>query len=70
MFLGGGCHGRSGRRGGGHGCMFKVAEPQYPGLHFFEAIALPLGIRTRGSIPNAVIFISFFNIFLLNMKIF
>jgi hypothetical protein len=64
MFRGGGrCGG--GRHGGfgGRGGMFEDALPHSPWLHFYGAIGLPLGYRTRGSIPNVVRFIPSFNIF-------
>ena len=51
MFCGGG-HGRG--RGGGRALMDDV---QQPGIHFHQEVGLPLGDRTRGSIPNVVSFI-------------
>jgi len=59
----GGCGGGGG--GGDRGCMFEDALAQHPGLYFNEAIALPLGIRIRKSIPNAIIFILFIFIYFL-----
>ena len=53
MFRGGGRGGGSGR---GRGPM-DDRDAQQPGIHFHEAIALPPGDRTRGSIPNVVSFI-------------
>ena len=54
-------------RGGGHrggGCrMFEDVLPHSPGVHFYGAVGLPFGNRTRGSIPNTVIFFPSFNIF-------
>ena len=65
MFRGGGGHyGGGGRCGGrGSGCMFADALAQRPGLHFHEAIALPSGNRTRGSIPNVVRLVYYFHLF-------
>jgi hypothetical protein len=62
MFRGGGCRG-GGRRGGfgGRGGMIEDTLPHSSGLHFYGAIGLPLGNRTRGSIPNIVRFIPSFN---------
>jgi len=55
MFRGGG------GRGGSRGSMVEEDPlPQRPGLHFSGAIDLSFGDRMCGSIPNAVIFISFF----------
>ena len=48
--------------------MLEDVGPQRPGLNFCEAIVLPLGDPMRGSIPNSVIFIPSFNIFLLNVN--
>ena len=51
-----------GRRGGG--CrMFEDVLPHSLGDHFYGAVGLPLGNRTRGSIPKIVILFSSFNIF-------
>ena len=52
---------RGGGRGGGRGRMHD-SESQRPGVHFHEAITLPLGNRTSGSIPNVVRFICYFHI--------
>ena len=46
MFRGGGRGGGSGR---GRGLM-DDRDAQQPGIHFYEANALPPGDRTRGSI--------------------
>jgi len=54
---------RGGGRGGGRGRMHH-SESQRPSIHFHEAITLPSGNRTRGSIPNAVTFICYFHIVL------
>ena len=70
MFCGDGRSGGGGHPDGGcgmhvRGCMASVSRTTL----LYEAIAMPLGDRTRGSIPNAVIFIPSFNIiFLLNMN--
>ena len=53
MFRGGGC---GGSRGGGRVFMDDV-DAQQPGIHFYQEVGLPLGDRTRGSIPNVVSFI-------------
>ena len=58
-----GC-GRGGSHGRGRGLM-DDRDAQQLGIHFHEAIALPLGDRTRGSIPNVVSFICYFHIVLL-----
>jgi hypothetical protein len=58
-YRGGGRHGGFGGRGG----MVEDALPHSPRLHFYGAIGLPFGNRTRGSIPNVVRFIPFVNIF-------
>ena len=47
---------RGGGRDGGRGLM-DDRDAQQLGIHFHEAIALPLGDRTRRSIPNVVSFI-------------
>ena len=68
----GGGHG-GGRRGGrgcgrgrwgGHGCGCNWSGledplPRRPGLHFHRELALPLVDRTRGTIANVVMSISF-----------
>ena len=54
MFRGGGCGCRHGRgRGGGRALMDNV-DAQQPGIHFHQEVGLPLGDRTRGTIPNVV----------------
>ena len=60
MFRGGGC---GGGRGTGCGRMHDC-DAQQPGIYFYEAIALPPGDRTRGTIPNVVRFICYFHIVL------
>ena len=60
MFRGGGRGGGSGR---GRGPM-DDRDAQHPGIHFHEAIALPPGDRTRGTIPNVVRFICYFHVVL------
>ena len=56
MFRGGGRGGSHGRgRGGGRSFMDDVVVQQ-PGIHFHQEVGLPLGDRTRGSIPNVVSF--------------
>ena len=53
--------------GGGHGGgrdRMHDCDTQQPDIHFHEAIALPPGNRTRGSIPNVVRFICYFHIVL------
>ena len=54
MFRGGG----RGRGRGGGGCVFMDdVDAQQPGIHFHQEVALSLGDRTCGSIPNVVSFI-------------
>ena len=56
MFRGGG---RGRGCSGGHTLMDDFV-PQQPGIHFHQEVDLPLGDRTRGSIPNVVnSFVSF-----------
>jgi len=56
MFRGGGHGGGRGRgRGGGRTLMDDFVSQQ-PGIHFHQEVDLPLGDRTRGSIPNVVSF--------------
>jgi len=56
MFCGGG---RGRGRGGGPALMDDFVAQQ-PGIHFHQEVDLPLGDRTRGSIPNVVnSFVSF-----------
>ena len=60
MFRGGVYGGGRGRsRGLMHDC-----DAQQPGIHFHEAIALPPGDQTCGSIPNVVRFICYFHVVL------
>ena len=61
MFCGGG---RGGGCGRGRGLM-DDGDAQYSGIHFHQAIVLPPGDRTRGSISNVVSFICYFHIVLL-----
>ena len=57
MFHGGGRGGSRGRgRGGGHSLMDDVVVQQ-TGIRFHQEVGLPLGDRTRGTIPNIVSFI-------------
>jgi len=53
MFGGGG---RGGGFGRGRGLIYD-GDAQQPGIHFHQAVDLPPGDRTRGSIPNVVSFI-------------
>ena len=65
MFHGGG--GRGGSRGRGRGggrTLMDDFVSQQPGIHFHQEVDLPLGDRTRGSIPNVVTFICYFHIVL------
>ena len=58
-------------RGGGHGRgrgLMDDRDAQQPGIHFYEANALPPGDRTRGSIPNVVRFICYFHIVLATLQ--
>ena len=56
MFRGGGRgDGRGRGHGGGRSLMDDVVVQQ-PGIHFHQEVDLPLGDRTRGSIPNVVSF--------------
>ena len=64
MFRGGG---RGGGRGRGRGLM-DDRDAQQLGIHFHEAIALPLGDRTCGTIPNVVRFICYFHIVLATLQ--
>ena len=50
---------RGGGSGRGRGLMDDRDAHQL-GIHFHEAIALPLGDRTCGTIPNVVRFIYYF----------
>ena len=52
----GGSRGRG--RGGGRALMDDV-DAQQPGIHFYQEVGLPLGDRTRGTIPNVVSFICY-----------
>ena len=52
---------RGGGSGRGRGLM-DDGDAQQPGIHFHQPIALPLGDRTRGSIPNIVSFVCYFHI--------
>ena len=52
MFRGGG---RGRGRGGGRTLMDDFVSQQQ-GIHFHQKVDLPLGDRTRGSIPNVVSF--------------
>ena len=45
-----------GGRGGGCALMDDFVAQQ-PGIHFHQEVDLPLGDRTRGSIPNVLSFI-------------
>ena len=54
---------RGGGRGRGRGLMDDRDAHQL-GIHFHEAIALPPGDQTRGSIPNVVRFICYFHVVL------
>ena len=56
MFRCGGGRGRG--RGRGHGLM-DDGDAQHPGIHFHQAIALPPGDRTRGSIPNVIVLLTY-----------
>ena len=56
--------GRGRGRGRDRGLM-DDGDAQQPVIHFHQPIALPLGDRTRGSIPNIVSFICYFHIVLL-----
>ena len=50
---------RGGGRGRGCGCGRMLMDDfvaQQPGIHFYQEVGLPLGDRTRGSIPNVVSF--------------
>ena len=58
---------RGGGHGGGRGRMHD-SESQRPGVHFHEAITLPLGNRTSGSIPNVARFICYFYIVLSTLQ--
>ena len=49
----GGSRGRG--RGGGR-VLMDDADAQQPGIHFHQEVALSLGDRTCGSIPNVVSF--------------
>ena len=53
MFRGGG----RGRGCGGGRVLMDDFVAQQPGIHFHQEVDLPLGDRTRGSIPNVVSFI-------------
>ena len=56
MFRGGG-RGRGHCRGHGGGrVLMDDFVAQQPGIHFHQEVDLPLGDRTRGSIPNVVSF--------------
>jgi len=55
MFRGGG---RGRGRGGGRALM-DDGDAQQPGIHFHQEVGLPLGDRTRGTIPNVVSFICY-----------
>ena len=62
-------------RGGGRGSgrdrgpgLMDDRDAQQPSIHFYEAIALPPGDRTCGTIPNVVRFICYFHIFLLTLQ--
>ena len=51
---------RGGSHGGGRGSGRVLIDnfvAQQPGIHFHQEVDLPLGDRTRGSIPNVVSFI-------------
>ena len=52
MFRGGG----RGRGCGGGRTLMDDFVAQQPGIHFHQEVDLPLGDRTRGSIPNVVSF--------------
>ncbi|KAG2571465.1 hypothetical protein PVAP13_7KG109155 [Panicum virgatum] len=55
MFRGGGRGGGRGRgRGGGRALMDDV-DAQQLGIHFHQEVGLPLGNRTRRSIPNILV---------------
>ena len=54
-------------QGGGRGLM-DDPDAQQPGIHFHEAIALPQGDPTLGSIPNVVRFICYFHIVLATLQ--
>ena len=61
---GGRCGGRCGGCGHGRGSNWSADAledplPRRPGLHFHRALALPLGDRTRRTIANVVMSISF-----------
>ena len=47
---------RGGGRGGGRRFMDDFVAQQPTGIHFHQEVDLPLGDRTRGSIPNVVSF--------------